>query len=238
MQTRVGLKYGQPGSRLSQDLQHIGAEFAPVQDADHAHCRQGKGQRRDEPAAEHGTDDAHDDVEHDALLAVGRREEAREWFARAAEVDALAVQAAFSPVPSGATQWYATSAAISSDGSGKVEGEIATFAYITDSALQARVIMYSMVDGSVLADYTSPANTALQTYATVRASDALGNARFVASPIPVLLHIASVTIYSLLGAFQFSAGLRRRWPGWHRAEGRNQSGQVCLARLPRWEPLC
>ena len=77
---------------------------------------------------------------------------------------------AFSPVPSGATQWYATSAAISSDGSGKVEGEIATFAYITDSALQARVIMYSMVDGSVLADYTSPANTALQTYATVRAS--------------------------------------------------------------------
>jgi len=29
-----------------------------------------------------------------------------------------------------------------------------------------------------------------------------------------------VTIYSLLGAFQFSPGLRRRWPVWHRAAGR------------------
>jgi uncharacterized membrane protein len=46
------------------------------------------------------------------------------------------------------------------------------------------------------------------------------NSRFFASPIPVLLHIFSVTIYSILGAFQFSPGLRRRWPGWHRAAGR------------------
>ena len=46
------------------------------------------------------------------------------------------------------------------------------------------------------------------------------NTRFFAAPLPVLLHIVSVTVYSLLGAFQFSAGLRRRWPQWHRAAGR------------------
>jgi hypothetical protein len=46
------------------------------------------------------------------------------------------------------------------------------------------------------------------------------NVRFFASPVPVVLHIISVTIYSLLGAFQFSPGFRRRWPAWHRAAGR------------------
>ena len=46
------------------------------------------------------------------------------------------------------------------------------------------------------------------------------NARFVASPLPVLLHIAGVTLYSILGAFQFSPGIRRRWPGWHRTAGK------------------
>jgi len=45
-------------------------------------------------------------------------------------------------------------------------------------------------------------------------------ARFFNAPIPVLLHIVSVTIYCLLGAFQFAPGFRRRWPGWHRAAGR------------------
>lgn len=46
------------------------------------------------------------------------------------------------------------------------------------------------------------------------------NARFFSAPIPVVLHICSVTIYSLLGALQFAPGLRRRWPDWHRAAGR------------------
>ena len=46
------------------------------------------------------------------------------------------------------------------------------------------------------------------------------DARIDASPFPVIVHIASVIPYSLLGAFQFSAGLRRRHPGWHRAAGR------------------
>jgi uncharacterized membrane protein len=46
------------------------------------------------------------------------------------------------------------------------------------------------------------------------------NARFVASPVPVVLHVVAATVYAILGAFQFSDGLRRRQPGWHRAAGR------------------
>lgn len=46
------------------------------------------------------------------------------------------------------------------------------------------------------------------------------NARFFAQPIPVLLHILVVVPYSILGAFQFSAGFRRRGRAWHRAAGR------------------
>jgi uncharacterized membrane protein len=46
------------------------------------------------------------------------------------------------------------------------------------------------------------------------------NARFFASPLPVVIHIFSVVVYSIVGAFQFSAGLRRRRRGWHRAAGR------------------
>jgi uncharacterized membrane protein len=48
----------------------------------------------------------------------------------------------------------------------------------------------------------------------------LDNARFFASPIPVLVHIVSVTLYSLLGAFQFVPSFRRRKTGWHRKAGR------------------
>ncbi len=46
------------------------------------------------------------------------------------------------------------------------------------------------------------------------------NPRFNASPVPMIIHVASVIPYALLGAFQFSPGLRRRFPGWHRAAGR------------------
>ncbi|MDV8149059.1 DUF2306 domain-containing protein [Arthrobacter sp. B10-11] len=45
------------------------------------------------------------------------------------------------------------------------------------------------------------------------------NARFFASPVPVVTHIVSVTVYSLLGAFQFVPALRGR-RGWHRIAGR------------------
>lgn len=46
------------------------------------------------------------------------------------------------------------------------------------------------------------------------------NARFIAAPIPVVLHIFSVTVYCVVGAFQFSPGIRRNHPHWHRASGR------------------
>jgi hypothetical protein len=36
----------------------------------------------------------------------------------------------------------------------------------------------------------------------------------------LVLHLASASVYSILGAFQFATGFRRRWPGWHRAAGR------------------
>jgi uncharacterized membrane protein YozB (DUF420 family) len=44
------------------------------------------------------------------------------------------------------------------------------------------------------------------------------NARFVTQPVPVLVHIVCVTVYSMLGAFQFVPSLRRR--SWHRLAGR------------------
>jgi uncharacterized membrane protein len=46
------------------------------------------------------------------------------------------------------------------------------------------------------------------------------NARFFATPLPVVLHVLAVIPYSLLGAFLFVPALRRRRPGWHRAAGR------------------
>lgn len=45
------------------------------------------------------------------------------------------------------------------------------------------------------------------------------NARFMAMPLPVLLHVLAAVPFGMVGAFQFSAGLRRRAPRWHRAAG-------------------
>jgi uncharacterized membrane protein len=46
------------------------------------------------------------------------------------------------------------------------------------------------------------------------------NARFVQAPAPIVLHIASATLFCLLGAFQLSPAFRLRWPGLHRRAGR------------------
>lgn len=46
------------------------------------------------------------------------------------------------------------------------------------------------------------------------------NARFFAAPLPVVLHIISVTIYCTLGAFLYVPSFRRRKLKWHRAAGR------------------
>ena len=38
------------------------------------------------------------------------------------------------------------------------------------------------------------------------------DARFAASPLPVVAHIVGAAVYVLVGAFQFAPGLRRRRP--------------------------
>jgi uncharacterized membrane protein len=46
------------------------------------------------------------------------------------------------------------------------------------------------------------------------------NARFLASPLPVVLHVLAAIPYGLLGPLQFSPAFRRRFRGWHRAVGK------------------
>lgn len=46
------------------------------------------------------------------------------------------------------------------------------------------------------------------------------DARFSASPFPLVLHILSSGVFTILGAFQFASGFRQKRPGWHRASGR------------------
>jgi uncharacterized membrane protein len=46
------------------------------------------------------------------------------------------------------------------------------------------------------------------------------NPRVSNSPVPVVVHIVCALSYAVLGAFQFSAGLRRRRRDWHRRAGR------------------
>lgn len=46
------------------------------------------------------------------------------------------------------------------------------------------------------------------------------NARFFASPSPVVIHIVGAAIYAILGALQFVSRLWRRGTAWHRWAGR------------------
>ena len=46
------------------------------------------------------------------------------------------------------------------------------------------------------------------------------NARWLNSPVPGVLHIVAVTLFTLLGALQFAPRLRRGFPRWHRRAGR------------------
>ncbi|MDB5097710.1 MAG: hypothetical protein JWM80_2131 [Cyanobacteria bacterium RYN_339] len=46
------------------------------------------------------------------------------------------------------------------------------------------------------------------------------NARFVAAPLPVVMHILCGTLYGVLGAFQFSSSFRSQYPKWHRLVGK------------------
>lgn len=76
---------------------------------------------------------------------------------------------AYSVTPSGSSNaWYSESTAVSSDGSGSEGGELACFGYIGAGALSARVLIVSMATGAVLSDYTTPANTQLQTSTSLK----------------------------------------------------------------------
>ncbi len=60
------------------------------------------------------------------------------------------------------------------------------------------------------------------------------NTRFFDSPIPVLIHIPTVTVYLVLGAFQFMPSLRRGKRGrlsWHKIAGRILAPTGLLAAL-------
>ncbi len=49
--------------------------------------------------------------------------------------------------------------------------------------------------------------------------------------VPVTVHILSVTVFAILGAFQFSTEFRRRRPGWHRCAGRVLVASGAIAAL-------
>lgn len=57
------------------------------------------------------------------------------------------------------------------------------------------------------------------------------NARFVAAPFPVIVHIISVSLFSILGALQFSSTLRQRSTRWHRVAGRIVAASGAIAAL-------
>jgi hypothetical protein len=46
------------------------------------------------------------------------------------------------------------------------------------------------------------------------------NARFLARPVPLVLHIVTSVLFSVVGALQFSPKFRRQYVRWHRYAGR------------------
>jgi uncharacterized membrane protein len=46
------------------------------------------------------------------------------------------------------------------------------------------------------------------------------NARFVAVPLPIIIHIVVSLAFCMIGAFQFAPNFRKRHPNWHRMAGR------------------
>ena len=57
------------------------------------------------------------------------------------------------------------------------------------------------------------------------------NARFVVAPFPVIVHIVNVSLFSILGALQFSSTLRQRRTQWHRVAGRIVAASGVIAAL-------
>jgi uncharacterized membrane protein len=57
------------------------------------------------------------------------------------------------------------------------------------------------------------------------------DARFFASPTPVVAHVISASLFCVLGAIQLAPVLRRRWPTWHRQAGRVLAGCGAVAAV-------
>jgi uncharacterized membrane protein len=57
------------------------------------------------------------------------------------------------------------------------------------------------------------------------------NARFVAAPVPFVLHVVSASLFCVFGALQFVASFRRRAPRWHRVAGRVWTSLGLLAGI-------
>jgi hypothetical protein len=55
--------------------------------------------------------------------------------------------------------------------------------------------------------------------------------RFFATPVPMVVHIISASLFCFLGAFQFAPNLRRRRPRWHRIAGRIVAPSGVVAAL-------
>ncbi len=68
------------------------------------------------------------------------------------------------------------------------------------------------------------------------------NARFMAMPGPVVLHIVCATLFCVLGAFQFDSAIRLRYPRCHRIAGRVVAPAGIVAALAgvwmaQWYPI-
>jgi uncharacterized membrane protein len=94
----------------------------------------------------------------------------------------------------------------------------------SDWVVPVRLILLSLVP--------AVAGTARLAELASNAEVTKANARFFAQPIPVVLHILVVVPYSIVGAFQFSPGFRRRNRPWHRAAGRVLVAFGLLTALP------
>ena len=57
------------------------------------------------------------------------------------------------------------------------------------------------------------------------------NARFMAMPTPVVMHIVCASVFCVLGALQFDSALRQRFPRLHRIAGRVAAPSGIVAAL-------
>jgi uncharacterized membrane protein YozB (DUF420 family) len=92
---------------------------------------------------------------------------------------------------------------------------------MTGDAMTSRDKADWLIPGSLIALSFVPVAAGAARLAKV-AAGAAGpvDARFTAAPAPMVLHIVAASVFCVLGALQFSPGLRRRRSGWHRAAGR------------------